>query len=777
MPGAISVDLVPDVNPGEWQAAMLALANQATQSMAAAGVLAGQAFSQGFSVAALGEGGAASLYRSPTGRLVSPANLGGAIAAGGSPSRFALPPAAPRLGPLRNPETGQFVSRSTRFRSPQTGQFISTAAAIDAGLVTGQVASVPTDYRARTTGPSPYAFVPPGYTTVRGSNVPYYDLYGDTDVRFAQNYQGRLGGANLALYDPAFAAEQRGLQNLQRGNDTFAPLGAGRRRTAYFDEFERVQRQGFDIGGEETEDDFRQRRIAERQEQIRAAEGRASGRYNPFRRGGILGGRDVGGGRGTYNANARQVRLGDFLLGSATGLPGPLRNVALGTGFTARFGGALGFAGLGVGVGAGVSGLLFNRFRTGPGGPGQVGDIGANRAFNDLVEGATEVADVLATQFGPGLVSAVEGLADFAQGLANFFGGAGDVFDRGQGSLSGVPGFERYAQYLDDNRLARSALGAGGSLITYLGLNRTDDSTYGNFNTARTLGFNANTLPDRPISAGTQSSNSLALLNRRFAIATEQNLEATEQRYTGLLSERLQIERALTDQMHAELNARLNLTQHLATEALDLPTEQLSLNEAIANLRNSAGQQARTSGTLAQREALRGVLDVAGGFAGLEGGSLTALSAAARRAGESQRSYIRSFIERTTGFNISNEHLDLIQQQIGSAGAREQQEDLSLRREQLNLTRTNNDNLDALNLNVEGLSETIQELSFFTGNQLGPAGHLSADYEDPSPLFDANLALEGASIVIPGPGGVPSSIGTTHRNNTARRERAPRGGR
>ena len=194
-----------------------------------------------------------------------------------------------------------------------------------------------------------------------------------------------------------------------------------------------------------------------------------------------------------------------------------------------------------------------------------------------------------------------------------------------------------------------------------------------------------------------------------------------ESRQDDITTQRLVLEERLNDVIYRETQLRLSLTQHLAREALDIPSEQLRVNEAIAGLSRFAGVTPSTSGSQAQRDALRQVLGVAGGFAGLEGQSLEALN---RASGGNLRGYISDFVSRTTGFQLSGENLDLIVQQIGSAQAVETSEDLSFQRRSEQLRAENN-------ILIRDLNEVMRDLITLL------------DTDRVSPLFERGLSLPG----------------------------------
>ncbi|MCY4128439.1 MAG: hypothetical protein OXG15_04260, partial [Gammaproteobacteria bacterium] len=134
-----------------------------------------------------------------------------------------------------------------------------------------------------------------------------------------------------------------------------------------------------------------------------------------------------------YSAiSMRSKMIGTSLLGTATFIPGGLRNVALGLGFSTLFGGGIGLMGVGAGLAIGGSALTFRRFargRTTPEGAQIPGDIRGTEVLDDLVAQFHSLVDTIATAVGPGLMQ----LAEMISSAMSTIGGAIDWLQQYQG--------------------------------------------------------------------------------------------------------------------------------------------------------------------------------------------------------------------------------------------------------------------------------------------------------------------------------------------------------
>ena len=193
--------------------------------------------------------------------------------------------------------------------------------------------------------------------------------------------------------------------------------------------------------------------------------------------------------------------------------------------------------------------------------------------------------------------------------------------------------------------------------------------------------------------------------------AREQRLDIEDFSYTqsGLIEERIRLERDLNSVIAEETQLRYRLIQQEAAEALDVPSEQRGLNVALSQLREFAGVTPSTSGFPNQRQLGDLLGNIGSQLAGLEGPSLDALLersssttdtrpfAVKREGTQSVGRYIQDFVSDRYNFDLPNSFVDLYNQQIGSARATDASEELSLQRQEIEIRQTNNDLLGDLN--------------------------------------------------------------------------------
>ena len=208
--------------------------------------------------------------------------------------------------------------------------------------------------------------------------------------------------------------------------------------------------------------------------------------------------------------------------------------------------------------------------------------------------------------------------------------------------------------------------------------------------------------------------------NNRAAIRGQINIrEAREQRLdeenfnyaqSGLIEERIRLERDLNSVIAQETQLRYRLIQQEAAEALDVPSEQRGLNVALSRLREFTGVTPSTSGYPNQLQLGDLLGNIGGQLAGLEGPSLDALQ---ERSGGNIGRHIQEFVSDRYNFNLPNSFVDLYNQQVGSARATDASEELSLQREEIEIRQTNNDL-------VEDLNDVIGELIELFRTNLNP---------------------------------------------------------
>ena len=113
---------------------------------------------------------------------------------------------------------------------------------------------------------------------------------------------------------------------------------------------------------------------------------------------------------------------GTGVLGSATFLPPVLRNVALGTGFSMLFGGAMGVMGLG--VGAAVGAPAYSLYRQSRGGTQQglqlPGDVRTGQGLDDLISEVHRAANALSQLLTPAAEALANVFGSVASGVAEF---------------------------------------------------------------------------------------------------------------------------------------------------------------------------------------------------------------------------------------------------------------------------------------------------------------------------------------------------------------------